>query len=339
MSSLIPLLSEQKTLILQGVSGLLRRAGYTPTPKNITEKDRINEKFSGRINGKYSEKISVKRPVTPAMISDTLLLENKVSNEEEQKQNKIIPMTIPIARRINQIRGHGIQYEDSVTVTVTALLDPPPHYILRPPQPMSTPSEILHTTLSNFSVPLPNAIYINQLSTASVPGLGRFHRNLKKAENKNENENGDEIENGSGNDNNENGNENKNENAKVEAVWAGPMVGMGGRPGYYSHHCRGGIIPSTNSNNLGGNISGKNIKNENNNESEMQENQENQDNIMNSTNKRKLEPLKDVFDKTAREEFEKQFCSEIAMACCLPAKNVRIEEVRILIFIFFLFHF
>ena len=331
MSSLIPLLSEQKTLILQGVSGLLRRAGYTPTPKNTTEKDRINEKFSGRINGKYSEKISVKRPVTPAMISDTLLLENKVSNEEEQKQNKIIPMIIPIARRINQIRGHGIQYEDSVTVTVTALLDPPPHYILRPPQPMSTPSEILHTTLSNFSVPFPNAIYINHLSTASsVLGPNRFHKNIKKTGKKleNDNENGDVNEN-----ENENGieNENKNETEKVEAVWAGPMVGTGGRPGYYSHHCRGAIPNSnSNSNHLGGNISEKRRRNENNNEFDMQENQENQDDNLNSTNKRKLEPLKDIFDKTAREEFEKQFCSEIAMACCLPAKNVRIEEVRIL---------
>jgi hypothetical protein len=93
---------------MQGVSGLLRSIGY---------KSKLLMPPSGGENDTEQEK------------------ERDMDAKEENEISLILESSIdfnPTIARVNQIRGHGKQYGDAVTVTVTALLDPPPHYILRP---------------------------------------------------------------------------------------------------------------------------------------------------------------------------------------------------------------
>lgn len=192
--------------------------------------------------------------------------------------------------RVNQIRGYGKKYEDAVTVTVTALLDPPPHYILRPPQSQFPLAVASFTNITNdSSLPVARPVGVAKalfksgatikettpmVGTSGHPGYYTLscRTNL----------------------------------GSPEIISKDIPKGLNDDEIYYSNRMANAE-----------------------NDQFLKSNKNNGENSMKSGVKEKKVKDKErlIMDQSARKAFEEQFRAEIALACCLPMDHITIEEV------------
>lgn len=218
--------------------------------------------------------------------------------------------------RVNQIRGYGKRYEDAVTVTVTALLDPPPHYILRPPQSQFPLTTSFTNNSYNLPLPLARAVGMSNVtfSRAETTGVEKISSNKTRG------------------------------NTAIKEIT--PVVGTGGHPGHFTLFHRSNL-------GLAGTISNPAMAKDtlqvlpqeqiynNNDILDVDDDQIRDDNVNagslgHADSKKKNGVVKEpnikekerpIMDQSERHSFEEQFRAEIALACCLPADNITIEEV------------
>lgn len=268
------------------MSGLLR-LGFRNKVPLISEKGNDNSEDLNIQNKNLENEIKLS---SKGVSNKIIVGENFVSAATTlSAENQNSHMVKTISSRVNQIRGHEKKYEDVVTITVTALLDPPPHYILRPPQ-------------SQF--PLAIASYTNITNNLNLPiarpvGIGNASLKIIK-----------EI------------------TAIKEST---PMVGTGGYPGHYTMFCKSNLVPPP--------TVFKDVPKGLNDDEIYYSNgiaSADDDGVNYKTNAEKLLKLKEkkmkdkerlIMDQSARKVFEEQFRTEIALACCIPADNINIEEV------------
>jgi hypothetical protein len=131
-------IAKSKELVLQGIKSFIKAAKNPRATAN-----EIYDDLYQRIFPKDEKQLELERLIQSFDAGQDLQEEVKVEEETEEER----------LRRLSSMKPQPITHPDSVLITLTMLVDPPPHYVLKPsPTILTKAKEKIEVASENFKM-------------------------------------------------------------------------------------------------------------------------------------------------------------------------------------------